>query len=438
MTDLKNHELCKVFCKRMKIKYIATLCSILLVGYFGYTIQTQRGAYVFIDEKEFLASSSVAPEPEVMEATAVLDTIDYRKDVSEFVRNYSQFFEQQFDSLKSIGGAMTIVYKGQTVFCKPYGVKKQWTHDSVNVHTKFRLASVSKGFAGVLAVKMASREAIDLDEPIITYLPTLHLSKAYNQGHVTLRHVLSHTSGLLGYSFDPAVESGYTYHQLYDILYKAKIDALPGERYAYQNVIFSLLDTVLQIRTGMTYGDLMTEQIFRPLHMTDASVGFNGFVAGKNYAYPHKMLSAKTLTYKVCELNERYYCTAPAAGVNASISDLAIWLRTIMGYSKYCITKEMIQEIGTPYIHIPQTTAKYWDNNLESKDYGLGWRVYTYDGEKILYHGGFVQGYRAEVIVWPEKEIAMAMLLNSPNILAQKAVPYFIRMYSEYLNQKIN
>lgn len=407
----------------MKIRYILTLSFILLVGYIGYTIQTQKSAYV----------SDYKPTPHETPKSNNSDSVQLQREIADFVAQYSDYFESQFDSLKSVGGAMTIVYKGQVVFCKPYGVKRAGTHDSVDVHTRFRLASVSKGFAGVLAAKMIEREAINLDTPIIAYLPSLNLSKTYNEEHVTLRNVLSHTSGLLGYSFDPYVESGLSFHQIYEKLYVAKIDANPGQHYAYQNVMFSLLDTVLQLRTSMKYSDLMSEFIFQPLGMHDASVDFNGFVDSKNFAYPHKMVSSKPFAYRSCDLNDRYYTTAPAAGVNASISDMSIWLNAILGNYPRVVSQKTIDEISTPYVHIPQKSAGYWGMDLQSKDYGMGWRVYTYNSEKILYHGGFVQGYRAEVVVWPEKQIAMAMLLNSPNLLAQKAAPVFVNMYSDYL-----
>lgn len=402
----------------MSIKHIVALSIVLLGGYIGYTLQMQKGAYV-VDFKELPTS---------------VDSVDHRNEISDFVNLYSTFFANQFDSLNTVGGAMTIVYKGQVVCRKTYGVKRQGTNDSVDIHTRFRLASVSKGFAGVLATKMAEREAINLDTPVIAYLPSLHLSKQYNEEHLTLRNTLSHTTGLLGYSFDPYVESGLTFNQIYQKLHVAKIDAMPGEQYAYQNVMFSLLDTVLQLRTGMKYGDLLSEHIFRPLGMNDASVGFEGLVGSHNFAYPHKMLSAKTLTYKCCPLNERYYTTAPAAGVNASITDLGLWLKAMMGHSQNVVTKNEINEVGTPYIHIVQSSARYWGSGLESRDYGLGWRIFTYKGDTLLYHGGFVQGYRAEVVVWPAKEIAMAMVMNSPNLLAQKAVPFFVNLYSFYLN----
>lgn len=412
------YEICWRIDKRMKVRYVLALSLILLIGYFGFTIQTQKGAYV----------------SDYQYVNIPTEEVDHSAEVANFVKTYSDFFESKFDSLNSVGGAMTIVYKGQVVFCKPYGVKKIGTADSVDIHTRFRLASVSKGFAGVLAAKMDEREAINLDTPVITYLPSLHLSKIENQEHITLRNVLSHTTGLLGYSFDPYVESGLSYNQLYQKLYLAKIDAAPGKRYAYQNVIFSLLDTVLQLRTKMSYGDLLSENVFQPLGMKDASVGFDGFLAAKNYAYPHKMISAKTLTYKLCDLNDRYYTTAPAAGVNASISDLGKWLKAIMGYCPQVVSPHVLEEIGTPYINVTQSTSKYWGCNLESKDYGLGWRVFRYNGDVLLYHGGFVQGYRAEIVVWPKKQIGMAMLMNSPNVLAQKAVPFFVNLYSYYSN----
>ena len=105
-----------------------------------------------------------------------------------------------------------------------------------------------------------------------------------------------------------------------------------------------------------------------------------------------------------------------------------------MGYAPQVVSPSVLEQIGTPYIHVSQAASKYWGANLESRDYGLGWRVFTYKGEKLLYHGGFVQGYRAEILVWPNRQIAMAMLLNSPNVLAQKAVPFFVNLYSYYLN----
>ena len=175
----------------MKIRYTITLSLVLLIGYIGYTIQTQKGAYASEYNPTPRTSSHVSKSQ-----NAIRDSINRYNEVADFVSEYSEYFQSQFDSLHSVGGAMTIVYKGQVVFCKPYGVKRAGTHDSVNVHTLFRLASVSKGFAGVLAAKMTEREAINLDTPIIAYLPSLNLSKTYNEEHVTLRNVLSHTSGL--------------------------------------------------------------------------------------------------------------------------------------------------------------------------------------------------------------------------------------------------
>lgn len=397
----------------MKLRYIVLIISILLVTYFGYTLQPNSIPFIdnFIEEK-------VEEQP------------DYSEEISDFLHEYENFFSQKFNECGSVGAAVAIVYKGQVVFLKPYGVKRIYSTDSVDIHTIFRLASVSKGFAGVLASKLHFENSINLDTSIVSYLPDFHLKNAFNQNNVTLRNALSHTTGLISYSFDPSIEDGVSYNSVYHDLYRANIDSKPGEKYAYQNVMFSLIDTIAQIKTGKSYENLMKEQIFTPLGMSDATMTFDGFTSTNNYAYPHKGWGKNVYSLK---LNDRYYETKPAAGVNASIVDMSKWLQAIMGYSTDVISSEVINDVTTPRIVTPvkYVSSRTW-GDLQNKEYGMGWRILTVNGKKVVYHGGFVEGYRAEIAFCPEKEIGIVMLQNSANTLAVEAVPNFINAFFKY------
>lgn len=398
----------------MKLRYILVILSILSITYIGYTFQPSSIPYI----DNFIAED-------------VVEDPDYSLEIQDFLETYTSYFSHKFEEYGSVGGAVAIVYKGQVVLLKPYGVKKVNTTDSVDVNTVFRLASVSKGFAGVLACQLHHKKIINLDTTVISYLPDLQLKKKENQQQVTVEQLLSHTSGLVSYSFDPYIERGVSFADVYKQLKIANISSKPGELYSYQNVMFSLVDTIMHKQTGKTYETLLKEHIFNPLGMIDATVTFEGFTQSHNYAYPHKGWKKHVNALK---LNNRYYETKPAAGINASITDMSKWLQALLGYAPEVIDSTVLKDIQTPRIPI-RSKYKYagglW-KGVDSKEYSLGWRVFAMHNTKVMYHGGFVEGYRAEIAFCPEKQIGIVVLLNSANSLAMEAVPMFLQSFFEY------
>lgn len=398
----------------MKLRYITVILLILSITYIGYTFQPSSIPYI-----DTFIAEDVVEEP------------DYSIEISDFLESYKTYFSQKFEEYGSVGGALAIVYKGQVVVLKPYGVKKVNTTDSVDVNTVFRLASVSKGFAGVLSSQLHHKKIINLDTTVVSYLPDLQLKKKENQQTVTVEQLLSHTSGLVSYSFDPYIEDGVSFSNVYKSLKIANISSKPGELYAYQNVMFSLVDTIMHKQTGKTYETLLKENIFNPLGMIDASVTYQGFTQSHNYAYPHKGWKKHVRTV---QLNDRYYETKPAAGINASITDMSKWLQALLGYAPEVVDSTVLQDIQTARIPI-RSKYKYagglW-KGVDSKEYSLGWRIFTMHNSKVMYHGGFVEGYRAEIAFCPEKQIGIVVLLNSANSLAMEAIPTFLHSFFDY------
>jgi beta-lactamase class C len=92
----------------------------------------------------------------------------------------------------------------------------------------------------------------------------------------------------------------------------------------------------------------------------------------------------------------------------------------------------VINLISTPQVNTPlkRNYTRFWDP-IEARYYSFGWRIFDYKGKRILYHGGYVRGYRAEIAFCPEENTGIAFLLNSPNRLASQVVPTFFNMYLE-------
>ncbi len=390
-------------------KYIFPLLIILFITVIGYS------THPFVVPQE----EPVVEEPEI--------TPNYSLEIIDVLNSFETRMDSAFAKSGCVGAAVAIVYKGQTVLIKPYGLKRLNTKDSIDIHTVFRLASVSKGFAGALAAKLHSQKVIDLDSTVKYYLPDFNLKNDFNENTVTIRNLLSHTTGVVPHSFDPVIEDGAIYNAIYNDFYRANITAKPGRIYTYQNALFSLLDTIAYLQTHKPYQELLEDSIFAPLGMFDASVSFQDFTDCDNYAFPHKY---RYRGYKEVALNDRYYTVPSAAGVNASISDMSKWLQALLGHNPEVLPQEAISIISTPHVktRIKYSHKKNW-GKISNMHYGIGWRILDLGENRVMYHGGYVQGYRSEIAFCAEKQIGIAFLLNSPNKLASEVVPSFLNEF---------
>jgi beta-lactamase class C len=125
----------------------------------------------------------------------------------------------------------------------------------------------------------------------------------------------------------------------------------------------------------------------------------------------------------------------PAGGLNASIQDMALWLKALMGNQEKILPKKKIEEIFEPQIKAIARNHYFWQwKRVRKSYYGLGWRIVTFNNDTIEYHGGYVNNYRCEVAINRKKKIAIAMFVNSPGALADQGIPRFLKIYDHYLD----
>jgi len=342
---------------------------------------------------------------------------------------YDKYIQNAIDSLKSPGAAVALVYKGEIILLKGYGVKKSGGTEKVDVHTAFRLGSVSKGFASILTGILVEEGNLSWDDRIQHYLSDFRMKDTSAASHMTIRNILSHTTGFPEHTYTDLLDNGYEFDKIKIALANVPIIAKPGQVYGYQNVAFSLIGDVLYQVSGKDYNNLLQDKIFRPLNMQDASTDFISFYYNPNTAMPH--LRAGN-TWRVKPKNSRYYSASPASGVNASAADMSKWLLALTGYYPEVIDNNTIEEVTEHMVETPKKTAyrRNW-RSLERTYYGLGWRVFNINGHDIVYHGGFVEGFRAEIAFDPDTKIGLAVLFNSNTPLASQCVPYFVNSFFE-------
>ncbi|MCQ8877312.1 beta-lactamase family protein [Pseudoalteromonas shioyasakiensis] len=354
------------------------------------------------------------------------------KQWQSFINDYNQHLALKLKSKGIPGGALSIVNGPNNSFVKGFGVTKIAKGRTVDAHTRFRLASVSKTFAGSLTAKLASEGRFSLEDPVSKFIP--EFANTSYQNNLKVYHLLSHSGGLVPNAYDNLIESRMSYPDIVEKLLSVEPICKPGQCYGYQNVMFSLVDEVIKTSTKMDYARWLNEFIFAPLQMNDASVGYHGMVIDKNYAHPHVRGRKR---WHTARLKQNYYKVLPAAGVNASASDMAIWLKAQLGYYPSVLSPEVLADQTRPYTHTKkELRRRVWKKHLKEAYYGLGWRVYNYDNETLYYHSGWVQGYRSDIVVLPHLNIGFSLILNAETGLINELTTEFIDRVLTYKRQE--
>ena len=188
--------------------------------------------------------------------------------------------------------------------------------------------------------------------------------------------------------------------------------------------------------TTKRYETLLKEKIFEPLGMDNVSTDRNGIVENKNSAQPHRGIDNN---WSIRKISEKYYQAIPAGGINASISDMGQYLRLLIGNRTDVLTEKTLNEIYEAFVRTP-IKRRYFGKwpKVTNAYYGMGWRIINNGGERIAYHGGFVNGYRSEIAVNREEKIGICLLINAPSKALNATIPNFLESYNTYADSIAN
>jgi len=311
--------------------------------------------------------------------------------------------------LEMTGLSMAIIENGEITFAKGYGEALRDSGLLVTEDTVFRWASVSKGIAANTLLSLSEDGHFKLDAKAEDLAPSLKLPPA--EVKVNLFNLLSHQIGIVRNAYDNRIEGGDTAQSARSGLEQLNYLCPPASCHTYQNVTYDASSEIIERTTGKPYAQVVQERVFTPLGMSTASVTHDGFVNSKQWARPHSRMGRR-----IEKVKPNYYRVPAAAGVNSSVKDLARWIIAQMpDYSDFPdrrLTAMQTARVKTPR---EQRFLNRRFGDLRNAHYGLGWRVYDYNGHKVVGHRGGVQGYRALALFDPEKNAGIAVMWNSPH-----------------------
>ena len=307
-----------------------------------------------------------------------------------------------------VGAAYVVVTPDEIIRIGTAGHTDTRRSQAINENTVFRVASVSKTFAAGLSGVLVAEGEFGWDDRVIDYIPDFRVDGDASQ--VRIENLLGQSTGLIPHAYDNLIEDGLTLDRIQKQFANLPYICEPGDCYTYQNSVFSLIGPVIEKTTGRSYAEVMYEKIFQPLDMRDSSVGYEAFVNNPNHAKPHVKSRGR---WRTVDVEPNYYRVAPAAGVNASVLDMGKWLMAQLGANPEVIAPEVVQTLTEPRVFTARDKRrKYWRDVISDAHYGLGWRIYRIGDEEIVYHSGWVAGFRADAAWSESRQLGVAVLMN--------------------------
>ncbi|HTL14055.1 MAG TPA: serine hydrolase domain-containing protein [Thermomonas sp.] len=291
------------------------------------------------------------------------------------------------------GASLLVLKDGQALVSRGYGRSDLERGVEAGPATGYRLASVSKQFTAAAILLLAQDGRLGLDDPVRRWLPALPKAAA----RVTLRHLLTHTSGLADYEdlMAEPYEGQIRDAGVLDLLAREdRLQFRPGSAYRYSNSGYALLALVVERASGLAYPDFLRTRIFEPLGMHDTLA----YVAG-GPEVPHRAFG-----YSLADGGwRRTDQSATSAvlgdgGIYSNIQDLARWDAAL--YDDRLLSNASRALAFAPQVEV--TGEGY------QAGYGFGWRI-TGD---TLWHSGETIGFRNVIVRWPAQRLTVVLLSN--------------------------
>ncbi|HBG24574.1 MAG TPA: hypothetical protein DEO54_09165 [Rikenellaceae bacterium] len=299
-------------------------------------------------------------------------------------------------------GAAVLILKGDSVvFEKGYGIANMESMTEIDGNTFFNIASVSKQFSAVALMILAEEGKLSLDDSVKRWFPDFNSSIIEK---ITLRHLLSHTSGIPDSRDRSDRHFVTTATDIESYRYIGSLDKLnfePGTRYEYMNPTFQLMYTIIERSSGIGFDEFMRTRVFEPASMRETTY----FEAEKQiprmaHGYLYNKESAKFEEFDYGE--ESFFATKADGGIYTSVREFVDWELALR--KNLLVNEETINEAQTPKIEIPEIPYNH---------YGYGWFIENSPGfPPKIYHTGNNGGFQIYAARYPKQEILYLVFSN--------------------------
>lgn len=291
------------------------------------------------------------------------------------------------------GLTVAIARDGELLYGKGYGLRDITHGRRADAATIYEIGSITKQFTAAAVMLLVQSGKVKLDVPIQTYLSGIPLGQ-----RITVRELLTHTSGLPNYTDQPGFfahlhDTRVAPDKLVAVIAGKPLDFAPGTRWEYSNTNYVVLGMLIAKESGMSYPAFLRTRIFTPLALRRTFYS-NTFPAVDDIAHPYDASGPTTKPVHLLNLSWAY----AAGALWSDADDLVRWENAL--YSDRVVDAHSLSEMTTP--------AKLADGR--STDYGFGLLLSALYGHREIWHNGGLPGYSTRDAYFPDEHLEIAVL----------------------------
>lgn len=293
-------------------------------------------------------------------------------------------------------------------------------------NTLFAVGSCTKSFVAGTILALQDRGRLSVDDPIIRYIPDFAVSDPETAKSLTIRDILSHRSGFPGCDI-----AWYSRHDNFmrEDLMKA-ISLLPqtanvGEKHQYNNMMFSLAGEIIEKAAGTGWKEAVTSLIFSRLGIEKAAFDYEEAMLFGPVAVPSILSDIGSSSVPHARLGS----VSPSGCLYMTAGELLKWNIAILNGGGFkgekVLSSAAIREMTSPQVSedldglFPEFTAA-----VHNRNYALGLQTESFHGEKLIFHGGAIDGFLANQNILPGRNCASVLLTNLSGTFAREAFQY--------------
>ncbi|HEY4211912.1 MAG TPA: serine hydrolase domain-containing protein [Steroidobacteraceae bacterium] len=292
-------------------------------------------------------------------------------------------------------GVVLVRRDGKTLFERAYGIADHGWAVPNTVDTKFEIGSISKPFTAVLVLQLAVEERLALTDSICKYLSDCPPEWA----GITLRHLLSHTSGVFNITATKDIENvaraPVSRDELIRRMRAQPLAFAPGTRFSYSNSNYFLLGSVVEKVTGQSLETVLHQRILDPLGMRDTGVLHSSSVLQRRAEGYSRDSSGHLISSPVWDESWKF----GAGGLYSTAADLARFSAALDGGT--LLPRQVVKQMSEPV----------------QEGYGLGWELsapVAKSGQRrrVVGHAGHVPGFGSVLRRLPDQSLTVVVFIN--------------------------
>jgi CubicO group peptidase (beta-lactamase class C family) len=324
------------------------------------------------------------------------------------LKGFDTFLTEAIKAWEVPGLAVAIVKDGEVVFAQGIGFRDVDHKLPVTPKTLFAIGSCTKAFTTFVLGTLVDEGKLEWDTPVRVYIPEFRLFDRTATEQMTPRDLVTHRSGLPRHDL-VWYNATLSRKQIVDRLPYLEPSESFRNKFQYNNLMFMTAGYLIERVGGKPWEEAVRARIFGPLGMTGCNFSVKDSQKAVDFAKPYDDRDDKIVEIPFRDITS----AGPAGSINASVLDMARWLVVQTHKGKFdgrqIISPAVLADIQTPHMTMGVSPER---KEIAPAGYALGWMVDDYRGHRRVHHGGGIDGFTAQTVLFPEDGLGLCILSN--------------------------